>query len=129
MRYAPLHYAQALLDASDDKSPREQKEIMVRFLRLLKQHRALPRLNRIMKEVARRERARGKTTDIEVQSTSPIDEKLRSQVKRALDRAATVREAVRPDLLAGIRILINEETLVDASALRRLTTLFPKGNF
>ena len=126
MKYTAAHYAEALLAASHGKNPREQKEIAGRFLRLLARHRALPRLNRIMKEIARRERARNNVTDVEVQSASGLDEKLRAQLEKTLGKTARVRETRRTELLAGTRIIINEERLIDASGLRRLVTLFPK---
>lgn len=124
MHYTPAQYAAALAEALRGKTAAQQKEIAGRLFRLLSRARALAHAQRILRAAERMARAQDGSISAEVQSASPVGDAERRSIERVLGKKCHITEAVDPRLLAGVRILINEETLIDATARRRLATLF-----
>lgn len=124
MIHTPVQYAQALVVALRGKTERQRKQIAGHLFRRLLRARALKHLDRILAEATRMERREKGAVLADIRSAAPLGARPRRAIKQALGRKSAVTETTDPRLLAGVRILINEETLIDATALRRLTTLF-----
>lgn len=125
--YHPAHYAEALRAAcAEHRSPKERQEIFRRFLNLLWRNHDTSKLAGILKDVERLElRARG-LQKIEIASVAPLSPGLRREIKEIVGRKNVINEVLREELLAGIRVLINDEFLIDASGKRQLERMFPK---
>lgn len=124
MKSTPLQYATALAAALKGKNAAERKQIAWRLFRHLAASRALKHRDRILRAAARMERQREGVVAADVQSASPLGKNALRTMERALGKKAVIAETVDPRLLGGVRVLIDEETLIDATALRRLATLF-----
>ena len=61
---------------------------------------------------------------IYVESASPLSKNLREEIESALGKKVLINEKVRPNLLAGVRIILNEEILIDATGTQRLAKIF-----
>lgn len=124
MRYTNIQYAKALVAALEGKREPEQKAIRQNFLRTLRTHRVWPRLNRILSEIEK-EYLRGKQIrKVEVESASGLPEKVRREIFEIVGKNVDLRERANPELLAGMKILIDDELLIDASGRRQLRRLF-----
>ena len=130
MRYTAAQYATALYSLLKGKSPREQKFILARFPALLRVHGAWGRREKILAAVEAQELKETGRQKIEISSATPISRVMKSELVRALgaEKKAMVREKIKPDLLAGVQILINDEVLIDASAAHLVAKLFARNS-
>lgn len=124
MRYKPRQYAEALADALVDTEPETVSVRMKHFLALLVQHRMLGKAENIVRAAERLLARRQGANRIVLESAAPASEALRREVADIFAGKAWIEERVNPGLLAGVRILIDDETLVDASGKRRLAEMF-----
>ena len=126
MRYSLKQYASVLLSALDGKSEKERKEILRRFVDILAKNRDITRLGAILREVEREYLKKSGMKKVWVESVSPLSAGLRKEIEAAVGGKTYLHEKINPSLLGGIRILINDELLIDASARRQIDKLFSR---
>lgn len=119
-------YREAYLKALDNKSPADQKRITARFLSRLVRDRALSRIGQIEKGIRRAYMKNSGRSEIAVESAAKLDSKYRRELERMFGTRAAIRETVNPDLVAGARILVDDELLIDATGKRFLNDMFMK---
>lgn len=124
MRYTPKQYALALQAALQEKTVKERKNILRNFLRLIVKNKDLPRLNLITNEVERGERKTKGILKVEISSPHPPDEGFKTELKKILGKKIFFAEKIDPNLFAGLKILIEDETLIDATAKNQLAKIF-----
>lgn len=121
MKYSVAAYAEALASALDDaKNEKERQQITRRFLVILRSHKASFLLLRIVQAMERRELKNKGLKHVEVTSASPLTDTVRREISAALGEKVSLTEIIRSELLGGIRILVEDEILVDASAKTQL---------
>ena len=126
MKYKSAQYAEALalaLDGADHETARARTRS---FVALLKNHQMLGKADAIVKKAVRRLASRAGVTRVKIESADPLDSEVEKQVSDLFGGKVWIEEKVDPELLAGVRILIDEETLIDASGKRRLAEMFYK---
>ena len=126
MRYSINQYATALTQALGKKSKEERGTIIRRFVQILRRNRDLRRLDLILASVERQWLKERSFAKVAIASASPLTKKIRDEITRAFDRKAIMTQSVEPQLLAGIRILIDDDLFIDASARRALSQLFTR---
>lgn len=124
MKYKPKQYAEALV-ATLESADVETARVRIRtFIMLLHRHQMLGKAGIIAhiaeRLLAKRTGARRVTFEI----ASAVSDAIRREFVNLFDGKVWMEEKVRPELLAGIRILIDDETLVDATGARRLAQMF-----
>jgi len=124
MGYSPRQYALALGAALTKKTAEERKNILRNFLRLIVKNKDLPRLNFIINEVERDERKTKGILKVELTSSGKISTELKKDVKKILGKKILFEEKTDPGLSAGLKILVENETLIDATAKHQLDKLF-----
>lgn len=124
MRYAIRQYAEALLGALEDKSGRVQSEVIRRFLSVIRKNKDWSKLGRILHEVEKQSLRKRGMRKVEVESAAPLSRELIKEIEKFLGKKLVLEEKVRPELLSGIKILVDNELLIDASAKRGLDSLF-----
>ena len=120
MKYTVRQYAEALNSALKGKEAAERKKAVGRFLNILRKHRDSARLGRILKEAELLHLKESGLRKVRVEAASPVTEGIKSEIKEILGDKVYLEEEVNPELLAGLRILVDEEIFIDASAKRRL---------
>lgn len=126
MRYSPKQYALALWSALKDKIAKEQKNILHNFLQLTVKNRDLSRLNLIINAVEREERKTKGILKVEISSPYPASEGLKTKLKKILKSKIFFVDKIDPRLLAGIKILIENETLIDSTAKNQIVKMLKK---
>lgn len=143
MRYKAKQYAEAFTDAladaeragmparpsafAESSAGMEAAQALTRrFVELLTRHRMLAQAGRIIKAAERLLAKRAGVRRIALESASVLPQALREELAGIFGGAVWLSERVRPDLLAGVRILIDDETLIDASGKHRLAEIFQK---
>ena len=127
MRYSIKQYAVAFHDALEKAETKEErKEMIRRFMFLLRKHRASANLERIIAAFDKHYLTSRGLKKIEIQTPSGLDEKTRREISTLAGEKAMIDEIIQSELLAGIRIMIDNELLIDASGKKRLERLFTK---
>jgi len=117
-------YREAYLKAIDNKSPAVEKRITARFLSRLVRDRALSKIGQIEKGIRRAHMKNSGRSEIAVESAAKFDPKYRRELARMFGEHALIRETVNSDLLAGARILVDDELLIDATGRKVLRDMF-----
>lgn len=121
MKYSVATYAEVLASAlKDAKNEKDRQQITRRFLVMLRSHKASFLLLRIVRAIERRELKNKGLKNVEVTSASPLTDMVRREISAALGGKVAFTEIINSDLLGGIRILVEDEILVDASAVTQL---------
>lgn len=123
MKYSPRIYAAALVEALDGKSAEEQKNIAKRFWQTAARNRDKQKLGRILKEAEKIILKNTNTAKVQIESSEPVSTRTKHEIKDLLDKKVLFSEKTSPELFAGIKILINDELLIDATAQTRLSKL------
>lgn len=123
MKYTTRQYVEALLDALEDKSGRGRSEVIRRFLFVVRKNKDWAKLGRILQEAERQSLRKQGMRKVEVESAAPLSREFRKEIEKILGKKLVLEEKVRPELLAGMKILIDGEVLIDGSGKRILDML------
>lgn len=124
MKFTSAQYAEAILDATEKRDAAGRAKAIKNFLAILARNRDLKRLPAILHNLESQYRARHGIKKVEVASPEALPPAIRRDIETALGAKTILIERVRPELLAGITLIINDEIRIDASASRRLAQLF-----
>jgi F0F1-type ATP synthase delta subunit len=125
MRYATAHYAEALHKTVKDKTAPQQKEIIGRFMAMVARHRMGGKIALIIAAYEKLALAESGTRKVYIVSAAPVRAQLKREIREILGKKIRIEETVDPALLAGIKIIIDNELLIDASVKRQLEKIFP----
>ena len=84
----------------------------------------MPRLPAIFHEVERQWLMRRGITKVRVETPSGLGRETKVEIERIVKGEMLLEEKINPELLAGIKILVDGEMLIDASGRRGLERLF-----
>ncbi len=126
MKYSTTQYAISLSEALNKKSESERKNILKNFVVFLHKNKQLSRLPYIIKELERQHFKKLGVRQVVVESASEISQATRKEIKEIMGDKIFISEKVVPDILAGIRMIIDDETFIDGSARGQLEKLFIK---
>ncbi|MES2437226.1 MAG: F0F1 ATP synthase subunit delta [Patescibacteria group bacterium] len=124
MKYSSRQYAHALYYALKDKPMSEHADLISNFMhsvRVRKDTKLLPAILTSFEKLYLKDEKLKKVT---VESASPISVEIRKDIENALGTGIRLKEKVMPELLAGIKLYIDDEILIDASAKTRINNLF-----
>ena len=124
-KISPGQYAEALYKAyQETRLEKDRRLVLERFFGLIERQGALSLLPQIAQELDRvaAKSEGGKHVVIETARAS----KSASKIKAAFSKNDYVEERLNPDLIAGVRIIIDGERLLDRSLSRRLSSFFTK---
>ena len=102
----------------------EGPALIRRFMVALRKNRDTRRLGAILRKVEKKLLADQGLQKVSVTSASPLAPAVKKEIAATLEKKPLWEETVDPSMLAGIRILIDDELLIDASARRRLDRIF-----
>lgn len=123
MRYKTQHYAEALYKVLKDKPASEQKKVLERFLRILDKNKDRAKLNLILKNVEKEYLKGNNLCKIAIESPDKISDHTKSLIQEIIGKAIFT-EKLNKDLGAGIKLVINDHILIDATAQNYLKKIF-----
>lgn len=126
MKYTICTYVKALLDCIENKSEQERKENIRRFLSFLQKNKDLSKLPAIVREFEKKYLNKIGFKKVYLESASPVSEETINKIQNILGKDIFFIKKINYDLLAGIKILINDEFLIDSTAKRHLNNFFKK---
>lgn len=117
-------YRDAFLAALADKPEDEKRKIAERFTKLLVREKALAKSGEIVAMIREKHLEGLGRKEVLLESASPLDASHRRTIKNAFATHTIFHEAIHPDLIAGVRITINNTICVDATAKKMLDEIF-----
>src|SRR3989344_1352795 len=119
MKYSAKQYAAALKLALKGKDAQQRREIIKRFLRILRKNRAGGKLSSILKDLEMQYMHDSGLSKVRVEAASPLSSKIKSEIEKIFGKKLYLEEKTNPELLAGLKILVDGEVFIDASAKPR----------
>lgn len=124
MKCTSKQYAAALRETLEGKTGRERKEILRRLVKVLLKNRDFSKRAAVLKEYERQCLRAQDVKKIILDSAAPVPQKLKHEIQKILGGKLSFSERIDPVLLAGIKILVNDEIMIDASGRGRIKHLF-----
>ena len=125
MKYPAHIYAQALVGAIMDPNAAPGEEIVKNFLALVLKNGDGVHLKKIVAETARLVHRRSGVRDVTLESARPLHA---TQKKTMRDHFAgphdAVEEKINAELIAGIRVTVNDESQFNGSLRSKLDQIF-----
>jgi len=124
MKYTIKQYAQAIFEALKDKPEKAQKEITERLLKLLVKNGDWKRHVAILKALEKLILKEKGLKKVFAEAPQEIPVVLKSEIENIFGGKIYFLQKINHSLLGGIKILVDEEILVDASAKKQLDNMF-----
>lgn len=124
MTFTPRQYATALLDSLTEGPIALQETYIKNFFVLLRKHKKYSLLPAIVTQLEKISNMKEGLTKVTVESAAPLTDVLRKHITYTIGGKVLLEEKVERDLLAGIKFIINDSILIDASGESRIKTLF-----
>lgn len=126
MKYRLRQYRDAYLSALEGGTEKEKETLTKNFLILLSKDKALSRVDHLAKEIRRAHLKKLGRHEAYIESASKLPPKEKRELETMLGKHAIIHEEVRPELLAGMTMLVDNELFIDASGKRILENILPK---
>ena len=124
MKYRPSFYAKALAEAALEAKGKGHDEIVKNFLALVKKNGDEGELRKIVPEAERLVRRATGKRKVTVQSARALNPAQEKMVKGLAKPGDMVEYGVDPELIAGIRIILDDELQYDGSLRGKMDKLF-----
>jgi F0F1-type ATP synthase delta subunit len=124
MKYPVRTYAKALSEAMIMTHGKSAGEIQKNFLELLRRSGDEAHLAKILEETERLLRAKDGTKKFTVRIARAQKKSAREFVKHLIGPNDAVEEVVDPSLVAGMKVVVNDEVVFDGSLRSKLDKLF-----
>ncbi len=124
MKHSPEIYAKAFIETVMKAQKERQKDLLGRFLSVVKKNgdqAGFFKIFRQVKEMAARKKG---NKVVVIEFARQVPQSLEDRLKNCFSPSDCVDVFVRPDLLAGTRILINNEKELDFSMRKKLRKVF-----
>ena len=126
MKYTNEQYAEVLFRATNEKTAAKQKEVVKNFLLLLSRKGVFYRLPFVVQKFEKKYRAHNGINKVRIEYPDKITGGVKKQIEKILGKKIFWEEKINPVLLGGIKIIVNDDLLVDASAKRQLDKIMPR---
>lgn len=124
MRYPIKKYAQALYEVSKGSSQAESEKIAKQFIALLTHYHDLSLLPKIIERYGRIRREIEKVVKVQATTAKKLTGKTRDEIEKKFAGRIELEERVHPEVLGGIKLIINDEYLIDNTLQGRVERLY-----
>jgi F0F1-type ATP synthase delta subunit len=123
MKYQAHIYAKALVEVLGDTAkagPRDDALVAKNFLELVSRNGDAGHLKKILEEASRFARARSGVRKVTIESARALSATQTEAMKRFMKEGDVVERRIDPNLIAGVKITLNEELQFDGSLKNKL---------
>ena len=124
MKYSVRQYASAFADLLIEKKAGAREQLISGLLATLRRNGDGARLAPIIREVEREYYKRKKLHTLEVESVDALSKKARKEILDAIPESIITKESHHAGLIGGVRVLVDNEILIDATIQRQLKKMF-----
>jgi F0F1-type ATP synthase delta subunit len=124
MKYASHIYAKALVEVLGDSRGRAGKSdeaIAKNFMELVRKNGDEGHLRKILEEASRFARGKSGVRKVTIESARALGPAQRKELQHFVKPGDVVEERIDPDLIAGIKIILNDEVQFDGSLKNKLS--------
>ena len=130
MKYAPHIYAKALvevLSAPAERGVMSDDEIAKNFLAIVRKNGDEGHLRKILEEASRFARGKSGVRKVTVESARALGPSQKVAVGHFIRPGDMVEERIDPELIAGIKVVVNDELQFDGSLKNKLNKVLGNG--
>jgi len=120
MKYPAHMYAKALVEVLGDPKAKNDTLIAKNFLALVERNGDGGHLRKILEEASRFARGKSGVRNVTIESARELNASQKNAMKQFVKAGDVVEERIDPNLIAGIRITLNEELQFDGSLKNKL---------
>jgi F0F1-type ATP synthase delta subunit len=123
MKYSVHTYAQALVEVIDDQSKSKKLAdgvIEKNFLALVRKNGDEGQLAKILDEALRLARGKSGIRQVMIESARALSASQKEELKHFMQPHDVIEERIDPELIAGIKITVNDELQFDGSLKNKL---------
>src|SRR5580698_2296783 len=120
MKYPTHIYAKALVEVLTDAKGKDEAKFADNFIALVRRNGDEMHLRKILEEASRFARGQSGIRKVVVESARTLTKSQQKEVSRFIRKEDVVVEKVDPELVAGIKITVNDELQFDGSLSRKL---------
>ena len=124
MRVAPKQYAEAFRAVVAEARPSETKTIIRRLIASAIKRQDRARLPAIVHAIERKTVTENGGRWVEIQTARSVPPRALSRFRRTFSKKDQITTKIDPRLVAGVRIVVNDERALDYSLERKLRKLF-----
>ena len=125
MKHSVNDYAHAFAAVAAGKhSPAEQAKLVQNFVSLVRRNGDAALLPKVLGEAGRLVREKEGIRKLTIETARPLAGKMRESVRHMAHAKDVVEEKVVPELVAGMRVTIDDERQFDASLSHKLQKMF-----
>lgn len=128
MRYPTHIYAKALAEVIADTykkdGEKDSAKIVKNFLELVRRNGDEVHLRKILEEAARFARGAAGIRKVSVESARALTAAQEKEIAKFLKKDDVVERAIDPSIIAGVRLIVDDEMQFDGSLKGKLDALF-----
>jgi F0F1-type ATP synthase delta subunit len=118
-RYTPKQYATALFESLSEKGA--NVDAVVRgFAKMVAGNYDRALMPKILMQLKKLERTKAGKHEVVLTSAKPLEKSVVAQVKQKVGEKSDIREVIDPSVLGGVKILINDEVVIDGTLKARV---------
>lgn len=123
MKYSPLNFARAFTDVLRDTPKDGHPALYKRFAMVLENNNALNDAPKILEKIKKIIAREDGISIIKIETARELKNPLILKIKSLFDKASDFSLKTNPELIAGLKITIDDETSIDNSLQRKLKCL------
>jgi F0F1-type ATP synthase delta subunit len=122
-RYSPKQYATALYESLAEAKGSNHDAVIRAFAGIVAANYDRALLPKIVMQLKKLERTRAGRHDVVVTSARPLTKAILEEVKGKVGSNSSVTEVIDPSVLGGLKVLINDEVVIDGTFKARIARL------
>lgn len=123
MRITPKQYAIGLYEATNQLPKEKAVKVIERFVEILKRNNHLKMETKIIEEYNKHLQKSKNITRIRIKSREKVSADIMNKIIKKFEDQVEIVEEENPEMIGGISLEINENTLIDGSIDRKLSEI------
>lgn len=123
MRYSVKKYTEALYEAVKGVRVSEQEKLVEVFISLITRYNDRSLLPRIIEHYGKLRRKKEGISKVEITMAKKVPAKVKLEIERKVGESEIV-EKIDPEVLGGVKLIINDEYLIDGTFQGRVEKLY-----
>ena len=124
MKYKTKDYAQALVEILSDKKALSDKKLLEGFVKLLERQNDLKKSNEIIDLAKFLLAKKNNKKSVVFESARKLSDTQRKTLLKSTATGDIVIEKINPELIAGVKIIVDNEKQLDQTLLKKINNLF-----
>lgn len=121
-RYTPKQYANALFDSLQEKGANKDA-VIKKFAGVVAKNYDRALLPKIVMQLKKLERSKAGQHEVVLTSARPLEKAVIADIRKKVGENSKINEVIDASVLGGVRILIDDEVIVDGTMKSRIARL------